>query len=545
MLKRDTSIWLFLGFLLLGGVAHSVDVDSSLLLETVFTCAEYLIYAGLILFWTQSLNERLLPTRSKRYLLAAACLMLVFLAAQFTKYRIAVTPGMTRYCWYVYYLPMLLIPTLFLMACFRLVQNERAGKPDELLFLIPAGLLALGVLTNDLHMLAFVPNEDMASLIGSPNTYTHGWLYYAAYAWIGCSMVAGIIFLLIACKKSGRWKKALPPLIFLALMPPLFAICGMVPKDSLPITYEWPEVFIFGMLFVFEACIRSRLIPSNENHPGFFAQMELPILITDNELNAVFQTQSPVRATDEEMRSSLDEPVYLTPDTRLSGMALRGGLAFWTEDESTVNRLNEELQDANDVLALENEILAREQELAAEKAGIEERSRLYQRAAHEVHPAQKKIAEILKEAEPGTDSFRPDIAKALVLMAHVKRKANFVLVEAERETVSAKELAAALEESAHYLRCCGMDAAVDVTAGRAFPCREAMAIYDCFEAVAEALLGNAEELFVRLHDDGLLMMADGEGPMELPEPAGSPISVRQSFADGQLIWRATVGGETV
>ena len=543
MSKRNKATWLFLGFLLLGGVLHSLDTEPIYYLETVFSCAEYLIYAGLILFWIQSLNERLLPTRSKKYLLAAACLMLLFLAAQFTKYRIALTPGMTRYCWYVYYLPMLFIPTLFLMTCFRVDRGEDRGRPDELLFMIPAGLLAFGVLTNDLHMFAFVPNEDMASLIGSPNTYTHGFLYYAAYAWIGCSMVMGIAFLLTACKKIGRWKKALLPLIFLVLMPPLFAICGMVPKDSLPITYEWPEVFIFGMLGVFEACIRSRLIPSNENHPGFFAQMELPILITDNEFNVVFQTQSPILASKGELGLSLDAPVYLTPDTRLAGMGLRGGAAFWVEDESAVNRLNEELRNANEVLSLENEILKREQELTAEQAGIEERSRLYQKAAHEIHPTQRKISEILEGARSGTDSSRSDIARALTLMAYVKRKANFVLVEAERETVSAKELAAALEESAHYLRYCGMNATTDVKARRVFPCREAMAVYDCFEAVAEALQGSTSEFFVCLQEHELLMMADCEGSFELPELSSLPVPVSQSYEDDQLTLRATLGGE--
>ena len=168
MHKQNKNTWLFIGFLLLAGVLHSRDPDTYHFLVSIEYCAEYLIYAGLILSWTQSVNRRLLPTREKGYVLAAACLMLLFLAAQFTKYRIAVEPGIIRYCWYVYYIPILFIPTLFLMTCFRLFRGTGRGKVDEFLFLIPAGLLALGVLTNDLHMLAFIPNEDIKSLIGSP-----------------------------------------------------------------------------------------------------------------------------------------------------------------------------------------------------------------------------------------------------------------------------------------------------------------------------------------------------------------------------------------
>ena len=69
---------------------------------------------------------------------------------------------------------------------------------------------------------------------------------------------------------------------------------------------------------------------------------------------------------------------------RLCGMEIRAGYAFWTEDESALNRLNEELRDVHETLLQENDLLIRERELTAEQAGIEERSRLYQKAALEV-----------------------------------------------------------------------------------------------------------------------------------------------------------------
>ena len=551
---KNKNTLLFVVFLLIGGFLHSLDGDLLSIDDvrdhfavTIMYCAEYLIYACLILSWMQSINSRLLPTRSKRYLLAAAGLMLLFLAAQFTKFRIAVGPGVTRYCWYIYYIPILLIPTLFLMTCFRLFRETDSGKPSELLFLLPAGVLVLGILSNDLHRMAFVPKDTIENMTGASNTYTHGFLYYAAYIWAGCAMAAGIVFLLIACRESGRWKKAVLPLAALVLIPVLLTIRGMIPKDSVLDAYEWHEIVIFGMLAVFEACIRNRLIPSNEDYPGIFSRIDLPVEITDKDLRSVYQTEAPVRATEDQLRASLDAPVSLTPDIRLSGMAVRAGYAFWTEDDSAVNRLNEELRDANEVLALENEILERERELASEKAGIDERIRLYHKAAQEVYPTQKKISGILEKTMAGTLSFRSEIEKVLVLTAYVKRKANFVLVEAERDTVSSEELASALEESAHYLCCCGINAVTDIKAQRAFPCREAMAVYDFFEMTAESLLGKTKELFIRLQDHELIMMADmeelGKGG-ELPDLTGVSLPVRQSFEDGQLIVRAELGGET-
>jgi len=556
ILKQNKNTWLFIAFLLLGGVLHSNDPDEYPFLSTVFYCIEYLIYIGLILSWAQSVRERILPTRAKGYIMAATGLMLLFVAAQFTKYRISLMPGLTRYCWYVYYVPILLIPTLFLMTCFCLGKGADNKKTAELWFLVPSGLLSIGILTNDLHTKAFVPNdgilhhqaflpnEGIAGLIGAPDTYTYGFLYYAVFIWAGCAMVTGIFLLLASCRKSGRWRKAIELLLFLALMPVLFTICNKIPKNSLPITYEFVEVYIFCMLGVFEASIRSRLIPSNENYPGFFAQMELSALITDRQLDEAFCTKSPVHATKEQLSASVNAPVYTIPGMRLSGMNIRAGYAFWETDESSLARLNEKLRDANEVLSQENEVMKREQELMAEQAAIEEHSRLYRQAAQEVYPTQKKISEILEKTRPDTASFRKDIEKTLVLTAYVKRKANFVLVEAERETVSVKELASALEESVHYLRYCGMNAAVDIRAERDFPCRMAMAAYDCFERAIEELLEKCEDLFIRLQDQELLMMAEGGMISEkegFPALSGLPLPVCQSFTDGQLVFRFDLG----
>jgi hypothetical protein len=268
--------------------------------------------------------------------------------------------------------------------------------------------------------------------------------------------------------------------------------------------------------------------------------MQLPAMITDLDLQPVLRSAVPVAAEEVQLRAALAGPVYPDPDTRLSGMALRAGYAFFTEDESRLNRVNEELRDANDMISQENEIIRMEQELAEEKAAVEERSRLYAKAAQETYPTQKKISALIAGAEPDTPAFREKVAKVLVLMAHVKRKTNFVLLEAERDTITAEELASALRESAHYLGSCGMNTAVTVTAARDFRCREAIVLYDCFEAVAEALLGQTAELWVRLSDDELLLMADGDRMPTLPE---LPLPVKTACEDGQITVRIATGGE--
>ena len=99
-----------------------------------------------------------------------------------------------------------------------------------------------------------------------------------------------------------------------------------------------------------------------------------------------------------------------------------------------------------------------------------------------------------------------------------------------------------MKESIHYLSYSGIHTSARITTENSFSCEKAMAIYDCFEAAAEALYGNTEEIWVRLTDDELMIMADTEAPLTLPE---LPLPAACSYADGQTVIRVQTGGDAV
>lgn len=109
--------------------------------------------------------------------------------------------------------------------------------------------------------------------------------------------------------------------------------------------YSGPEIHIFGMLGVFEVCIRIRLMPHNENYAGFFRSMHIPVLITDLAFRPVFETAEPLSADRSELGRSLSEAAYPAEDIRLNGKAIRAGFVFWTTDERELRRMNDFLLD--------------------------------------------------------------------------------------------------------------------------------------------------------------------------------------------------------
>ena len=78
--------------------------------------------------------------------------------------------------------------------------------------------------------------------------------------------------------------------------------------------YLLGEILAFCMPGVFGSCIRSRLMPRNENYPAFLAEVKLPALIADHDLAPI-------------CRSSMSQEV--TPR----------GCALWTVDESALHGL--------------------------------------------------------------------------------------------------------------------------------------------------------------------------------------------------------------
>ena len=501
----------------LGAAAVSLIKPKTPFLSSLVFCLEHTVYVGLVLFWIQSLHRRLLPSPTRRYMLAGALFMLLFLLLRAYKYRVPLpNTAQERMFWYLFYVPLLFIPTLFCTGC--LSFSLRRPPRGLSCLLIPAAVLSAIVLTNEASRLVFVPLPGFENAFGLVGTYRYTALFYVCYGWIGLMMLGGVASLLSALRRPGLWRRAIWPLLFVLLWLALILVLRYLDVHGLPHPISFPTVNCFCLLGMCEACIRTRLMPCNTDYRGFFSHMTAPAVITDRDLRAVYRAAAPVEAAPGDLRASLAAPVYTDPDTRLSGMALRAGYVFWTEDESGLNRMIRRLEEANEALSQENELISAENELRERKAHVESRSRIYRRIAEELAPVQRRIRELLDSAEPGTPGFRPMAARVAVLNAFVKRKSNLLLLAADGADVEARELALALEESARYLRYCGVDASVHTTAAAPLSGDEAVRLYDAFLALTDALEGRITLLMISLSDSGLRLTADCAAPLPPTKP---------------------------
>ena len=88
MTKQNRNTWLFFGFLLLGGITNLLTRTRISVVDTFMFSANFMIYIGLLIFWMQSVWDRLLPTRARSYILASALLMIFYLLVRVLRFRI-------------------------------------------------------------------------------------------------------------------------------------------------------------------------------------------------------------------------------------------------------------------------------------------------------------------------------------------------------------------------------------------------------------------------------------------------------------------------
>lgn len=518
MTKQNRNTWLFFGFLLLGGITNLLTRTRISVVDTFMFSANFMIYIGLLIFWMQSVRDRLLPTRARSYILASALLMIFYLLVRVLRFRILTEVVIRRYVDYAYNIPMVLVPTLFLMTCIRISRGEETeGKDRDRLLLIPACVMLLLIMTNDLHQLFYhrlIPLSEFHGIVG---TYTYGPLFYLMYAWMVFTMITGLVILI-----RKTYRQNIRGLIWFVGVAFIWAGLSLLnrlvftPLDLVRM-YHAPEIQVFGMLGSFEVCIRNRFIPYNENYTGFFSHLGLPVRITDEAFKTVYETDLPIQATSKQLSAAVKDPVYLDEDTRLLGMKIRPGYTFWTEDESELHREGRRLASANELLSEENDLIAVENELKEKKAHLDAQSQVYDRIASVLYPKQKRIEALLDSTSPESDSFPSVLAECCVLNAYCKRKSNLMLLSEENLTHPNRELFLALQESARFLKCCGIDAAATGEEYSDLPLDTVHALYDSFEALIEAFLPYMHRMTVSLSPLGVRLAIEADQSPAMPK----------------------------
>ena len=140
-----------------------------------------LVAAIVFSIWGVSVYLRCLDYVLRRRLVAVATICALWMIEVILKYK-SFTPFYATVLWYLYYVPMTLIPLLYQLCGLRLagLEQHRLGRRYRAALWLVAILLIGFVLTNDFHQQVF--RFDRTSDTWS-NDYTYGWGYFAVLVW--------------------------------------------------------------------------------------------------------------------------------------------------------------------------------------------------------------------------------------------------------------------------------------------------------------------------------------------------------------------------
>lgn len=403
------------------------------------------------------------------------------------KYK-SFTPFYATVLWYLYYVPMTLIPLLYQLCGLRLagLEQHRLGRRYCAALWIVAILLIGFVLTNDFHQQVF--HFDRASDTWS-NDYTYGWGYFAVLVWTAFDFVA--FFILVGRSSSFRIQRFSGTAALVLLGGAFFAV-----SYALRVPWAWRLNFslVYCVLCVvaMEICLDCGVIPSYHDIAGIFDTLPLDLKVLTRDLQEVYATpvsKPMLVGVREELRTQEHGRAHAfavasDPDVMYRTFPLLGGSALLAQDVSELNELNRELAHRRMELQRQNELLAADYDLKTHLADQEAETLLVQDVDQALARALEGMYDLLSSLPPLTDEASSHeryrmLQRAKMLVAYCKRKGSLTLAQHGESGFDRDRIQLIANELASDLRTIDIDCASIIAIRRPLHASTVSALYDC------------------------------------------------------------------
>lgn len=454
------------------------------------------IHLTLMLMWCISLGRRIVSKPVRHILIAVGVLLAFWLIVRTCKWEYLLSDQdlLGRYCWYGYYVPMILVPLLGVFIVDHIGKPENHHCPRWMMLLyIPAGLILLSVFTNDLHQLVFTFPQGTENY---NSIYGYSILYFIAVVWF---VVLGFYFVLMLLKKNrvpGSRRIQKLPVAIMSGAVVFWLVYSLGSQDC-----DLPAINCLLITLLLEIAIQSGLIPANSHYDDLFRISTCPMQIVDENGQVCYRSDTAAVPSAQDILSARSAAVR-NGDTVLYSKPISGGYVLWQDNVRQINEVTEKLNGYRGELSQNNQLLKAELELKENRAKTEEITRLYDRITGDVAPQLAKIDELLQKSKDEPGSCQALLAQLCVISAYIKRRGNLILLSNQSPNVSLRELEYCLRESLDNLRLSGIYTTLTANVKGDAPISDICDAYDLFEAVIEGLLRHITAVMVYLSDRG-------------------------------------------
>lgn len=508
-------LMLFLFFI--GGILDILPFAEVFMLQDLASVYYLTVSLVAILYFRHSV----LDEQIRKYTIAIGSMLTLWLFFRIEKY-VTFEESITasRYLWYAYYIPLLMISQLYFSMSLMLNKSSEKKPVFSHICEVVSFLLIGVVLTNDLHQLVFKFNNGLNNI----DDYSYNFLYYFIFSWTSILTLTAMFILLHKCSISANKKLVVVPIVYIIIFMVWLVLIFL---NIRPVVYgraigEVPEIITFLMGGLLVLCISIGLIPSNIGYDKLISTIGFSAQITDADFNVVYQSPSAVDMTEEQMKL---KETMLDDNTKMIRKNVSAGYAYWQVDLTELNKINDELEDIKQALSEEKEIIRLDNELKEKQAKIDEKSKVYDDIAIKVYNQSKMMESLSKEAKENKELFEQNMATVCVLAAYIKRLSNLILLASDNEKISKVELLLSINESARYLRKMGIIADVIANFEEDFiSSNEAVSIYQAFELLLEQANKNLKAISVIIGDNEIKITLEG-AVVDLPENINGTVKI--------------------
>lgn len=407
----------------------------------IYNISSYIVFSIVIIIWGIHSYFRLSKQSVQKLYIIQTLVLLFWFTIRIIK---MITPNDPHFFWYLYYIAFLYSPVLFLMATFKSTSDDSYPTSIKIAVIISTILLLL-VLTNDIHQQVFRFPHHISS---NRDHYEYGWIYYAIVCWIGVCFTSSFILLGTHFKKAYHYGSYFGPIIVL-LSGLVYTICYVL-KVPFIINNELTFSVTVGIMFVWELCIQSGLLYSNNHYIQLFEHSSIPLWLLNNQLQEVKRSSTASIIPIEVISSLLNKQTISLGYHVYENNVIHGGYVVYRSNQSTLFKLQQQNEEIQHQLKKRYDLLNDEATHKMQLYSLSSRKELLQTLSLAIA---HKLEEIDRLADELNDTNDKQCLTAIKLaIGYCKRLGNIVLSSAKDNSIPLSLLGLMLEESSLDVR---------------------------------------------------------------------------------------------
>ena len=459
------------------------------------------IYLGIYCAWVIYLEKHVVHKKMRRCLTAIGCLMVFWFFVRTVKFHILHDPLGEHVCWYLYYIPMILIPVLGLAAAmfFGEKDEEKTVRRIKILLTV-AVVLIVSVFTNDLHQMVFHFAKQPPF---SDNDYSYGILFMVIQGWMLICLTGMEIILIRKSRIPGKkqfWLPIIPGILLLGWN------IGNIFRLPFIQTFagDMTAVCCLLMAAIYQGCILCGLIQTNNRYFELFQTSGgLDAEITDYSFQRYYHSGDFPQLSPELRSMIVNRSFVQEQGIRINHIPIRGGHLFWSEDISVLLDQYQDIREQQEELTARNRLLKKTYQKEAERRKAEEQNRLLNMIQSQTAGQLELLSQLMDELEKTESRERYNwiLGKIVVVGTYLKRRKNLVLTQytSDGNLLTMEDLRQSIAESCDSLKLCKIRAAYYVESGDAqLNADDILKCYDTFEWFVEQLSDVMQSIFYRV-----------------------------------------------